>query len=265
MTLTQIVVSLNQMMKQINDTAHRLNDTAHNMGTQSEELHRAVMNQTDAMEDLNAEVKNIRENLNNVTENTRETRERAAQIAEQIAGGNSKMHELKNAMEAIERNAEDITKISKLIEDISQQTTILALNASVEAARAGEAGKGFAVVADEVRNLAEQSSEAAKNTVDMIATASALIKHGAKLTTETSDYLEEISKGSAAVTEIADRLSQTVQVQEISLRQITERMEDISAVTQENLQCAGSTADASVELGKESEKLEELLEKFRFH
>lgn len=264
-SLTQIVVSLNQMMKQINDTAHRLNDTAHNMGTQSEELHRAVMNQTDAMEDLNAEVKNIRENLNNVTENTRETRERAAQIAEQIAGGNSKMHELKNAMEAIERNAEDITKISKLIEDISQQTTILALNASVEAARAGEAGKGFAVVADEVRNLAEQSSEAAKNTVDMIATASALIKHGAKLTTETSDYLEEISKGSAAVTEIADRLSQTVQVQEISLRQITERMEDISAVTQENLQCAGSTADASVELGKESEKLEELLEKFRFH
>lgn len=264
-SLTQIIVSLNQMMKQINDTAHRLNETAQNMGTQSEELHRAAMNQTDAMEGLNAEVKNIRDNLNHVTENTKETRERAAGIAEQIAGGSSKMQELKEAMEAIERNAEDITKISKLIEGISQQTNILALNASVEAARAGEAGRGFAVVAEEVRNLAGQSSEAAKSTVDMIETASALIKHGAKLTMETSDYLEEISRGSAAVTEIADRLSETVQVQEASLRQITERMEDISAVTQENLQCAGNTADASVELGKESEKLEELLEKFRFH
>lgn len=264
-SLTQIIVSLNQMMKQINDTAHRLNDTAQNMGSQSEELHRAAMNQTDAMEDLNSEVKNIRDNLNHVMENTKETRERAAGIAEQIAGGSSKMQELKDAMEAIERNAEDITKISKLIEGISQQTNILALNASVEAARAGEAGRGFAVVADEVRNLAGQSSEAAKSTVDMIETASALIKHGAKLTMETSDYLEEISKGSDAVTEIADRLSETVQIQEASLRQITERMEDISAVTEENLQCAENTADASAELGKESEKLEELLEKFRFH
>lgn len=264
-SLTQIIVSLNQMMKQINDTAHRLNETAQNMGTQSEELHRAAMNQTDAMEGLNAEVKNIRDNLNHVTENTKETRERAAGIAEQIAGGSSKMQELKEAMEAIERNAEDITKISKLIEGISQQTNILALNASVEAARAGEAGRGFAVVADEVRNLAGQSSEAAKSTVDMIETASALIKHGAKLTMETSDYLEEISRGSDAVTEIADRLSETVQIQEASLRQITERMEDISAVTEENLQCAENTADASVELGKESEKLDELLEKFQFH
>lgn len=264
-SLTQIIVSLNQIMKQINDTAHRLNETAQNMGTQSEELHRAAMNQTDAMEDLNAEVKSIRDNLNNVTENTKETRERAAGIAEQIAGGTSKMQELKEAMEAIERNAEDITKISKLIEGISQQTNILALNASVEAARAGEAGRGFAVVADEVRNLAGQSSEAAKSTVDMIETASTLIRHGAKLTTETSDYLEEISRGSDAVTEIADRLSETVQIQEASLRQITERMEDISAVTEENLQCAENTADASVELGKESRKLDELLEKFQFH
>lgn len=264
-SLTQIIESLNQMMKQINHTAHSLMGTAQSMGSQSEELHQAVMNQTEAMMGLNSEVKNIKENLGDVTENTKETKERASEIAEQIADGSRKMQELKEAMEAIDRNAEDITKISKLIEGISQQTNILALNASVEAARAGEAGKGFAVVAEEVRHLAGQSSEAAKSTVDMIETASALIKQGVKLTAETSRSLEEISKGSDAVTEIAYRLSETVDIQETSLQEITDRIEDISAITQQNLQCAENTADASVELEMESEKLKELLEKFRFH
>lgn len=264
-SLTQIIESLNQMMKQINHTAHNLMDTAQSMGSQSEELHQAVMNQTEAMMGLNSEVENIKDNLSDVTENTKQTRQRASEIAEQIADGSRKMQELQKAMEAIDRNAEDISKISKLIEGISQQTNILALNASVEAARAGNAGKGFAVVADEVRNLAGQSSEAAKSTVQMIETASALIKQGVRLTAETSQSLEDISKGSDAVTEIAGRLSETVDIQETSLQEITGRIEDISAITQQNLQCAENTADVSVELEMESEKLKELLEKFQFH
>lgn len=264
-SLTQIIESLNQMMKQINGTAQSLMDTAQSMGSQSEELQQAVQNQTDAMLGLDSEVKNIKGNLNQVTENTRETKERAAEIAAEIADGSRKMEELKAAMQAIDTNAEHISKISKLMEGIAQQTNILALNASVEAARAGEAGKGFAVVAEEVRNLAGQSSEAAKSTVEMIETASELIKQGVKLTAETSMALEEISKGSDAVTEIAHRLSETVDIQETSLQEISGRIEDISAITQQNLQCAENTADASVELELESEKLRKLLEKFRFH
>ncbi len=264
-SLTHIIESLNQIMKQINQTAYSLMDTAQRMGSQSEELHQAVMNQTEAMTGLNTEVKNIKGNLSDVTENTKETRQRASEIAGQIADGSKKMRELQEAMEAIHRNAEDITKISKLIEGISQQTNILALNASVEAARAGEAGKGFAVVAQEVRNLAGQSSEAAKSTVQMIETASTLIRQGVALTADTSQSLEAISRGSDAVTEIACRLSETVDIQEASLNQITGRIEDISVITEQNLQCAENTADASVELEMESEKLRGLLEKFRFH
>lgn len=264
-SLTQIIESLNQMMKQINHTAHSLMDTAQSMGGQSEELQQAVMNQTDAMTGLNSEVKNIKNNLNDVMENTKQTRERASEIAEQIADGSKKMEELKDAMEAIDQNAANITKISKMMEGIAQQTNILALNASVEAARAGNAGKGFAVVAEEVRNLAGQSSEAAKSTVEMIETASELIQQGVKLTAETSQALEEISKGSDAVTEIAHRLSETVDIQETSLKEISGRIEDISAITQQNLQCAENTADASVDLEMESQKLKELLERFQFH
>ncbi|MGY3664377.1 MAG: methyl-accepting chemotaxis protein [Roseburia sp. 1XD42-69] len=264
-SLTQIITSMNEMMKQTSNTALRLTDTAQSMSAQSEELQQAALTQTNAMDDLNRKVENIQGNLNDVSDNTKETKQRAAEIAEQIADGNQKMQELTQAMEAISRNAADITKISKLMEDIAQQTSILALNASVEAQRVGEAGKGFAVVAEEVRTLAGQSTEAAQNTVEIIDTTSHLIRKGVKLTAETSRALSEINKGSDAVTAISNRLSDTVDIQEESLRGVSQRIEDLSSITRQNLQCAENTAAVSLSLDAESKKLKELLDKFKFH
>lgn len=263
--LSHIILSMNQIMKQISQTAQSLVQTAENMGTQSVELQQSVQSQTDTMAGLNAEVKNIQDNLTQVTENTRETQNRAAEIAGQIADGNKIMEDLNGAMSAIEQNAQDIAKISQLIENIAQQTNILALNASVEASRAGVMGKGFAVVAEEIRQLAGQSTEAAKHTAEMIATSSQLIKQGVSLTAETSHALEEMNKGSSAVTAIAGRLSEVVNVQEASLLEISGRIDELSTITHRNLQCAESTSDASTELETESRKLNELLSRFRFH
>lgn len=264
-SLTHIIDSLNRIMKQINQTAYQLMQTARNMGEQSEELHQSAASQTGVMDGLNNEVDIIKTNLSEVTENTRQTRQRAEEIAEEISDGGQKMNELMEAMEAISRNAEDINKISKLIEGISKQTNILALNAAVEAARAGEAGKGFAVVAEEIRMLAEQSEDAAKNTVSMIETSAELIAKGVELTGEAAEALEKISRSSDAVTEITERLSDTVDVQEASLNEITGRIGDMSQITGRNLQCAENTADASMKLRQESESLKELLEQFQFH
>lgn len=264
-SLTHIIDSLNRIMKQINHTAYKLMETAGNMGRQSDELHQAATGQTIAMDGLNNEIQNIRSNLDEVTDNTRETSRWANDIAGEIAEGDRKMSELMSAMKAINENAEDINKISKLIESISKQTNILALNASVEATRAGSAGKGFAVVAEEIRNLAVQSEEAAKSTVTMIETSGELIARGVKLTTETASALEKISKSSDVVTEITERLTQTVDVQETSLHEITDRIKDMSEITSQNMQCAENTEDASVKLKQESENLRKLLARFQFH
>lgn len=264
-TLTHIIVSLNQIMKQISQTADQLMETAQNMGTQSEELHQAASRQTLFMDELNSEVGLIQTNLNEVTDNTKETRQRADEIAEQIENGDERMQDLRTAMEAISKNAEDIDKISKLIEEISKQTNILALNAAVEANRAGEHGKGFAVVAEEIRLLAEQSEEAAKNTVTMIETSSRLIAEGVDLTAKTSEALEKISKSSDDVTRITKRLSETMDVQAASLYKITGSIGEMSQITEQNSQCAEHTADASSKLKQEAAKLKKLLEKFKFH
>ena len=264
-SLDKIIVSLNSIMKQINNTSHELADAADNVEIQSKEMHQAAYTQTSAMESLISEVGIIKNNLNEVTENTKCTHQRAFEIAEQISDSNIKMDELKEAIGAIEKNAYDVNKISLLVEDIARQTKILSLNATVEAARAGEAGSGFAVVAQEVRKLAEESEEAAKNTTMLISQSGVLITKGVELTSEAAKSLELISSSSEEVTNIAGRLSEAVDTQESSLHEITDKIDEISAITEQNLQAASNAERVSAGLKTESEKLKELLQKFQFH
>lgn len=264
-SLNQIIVSLNRIMKQINNTSHQLADTAYNMEIQSKELHQAAYTQNNAMESLTSEVGIIKNNLSEVTENTKCTHQRAFEIAEQISDSNKRMDELKEAIGAIEKNAYDVNKISLLVEDIARQTKILSLNATVEAARAGDAGSGFAVVAQEVRKLAEESEEAAKNTSMLISQSGVLITKGVELTREAAKSLELISSSSEEVKNIAGRLSKAVYTQETSLHEITDKIDEISTITEQNLQSAENTERVSAGLKTESEKLKELLKKFKFH
>lgn len=80
----------------------------------------------------------------------------------------SNVANLTHIIDGLSRRVEEIGTIVELISEISNQTNLLALNASIEAARAGEEGRGFAVVAAEVRKLAEQSSQAAKQIIDLV-------------------------------------------------------------------------------------------------
>lgn len=264
-SLANIISSLNSIMKQINHTSHQLADTANNMEAQSRKLHQAAYVQAGAMEELSSEVGVIKNNLNEVTENTKRTHQSAYEIAGQISDGNKKMEGLKEAMQAIEQNAQEVSKITMLVEDIARQTKILALNATVEAARAGEAGAGFAVVAQEVRKLAEESEEAAKNTVELISQSDTLITNGVELTKEAARSLELISSSSDEVKDIAGRLSESVNIQESSLHAITGKINEVSQVTGQNLKSAEDTESASAELKEEAGKLQKLLGRFQFH
>ncbi|WP_233254218.1 methyl-accepting chemotaxis protein [Salipaludibacillus keqinensis] len=126
----------------------------------------------------------------------------------------------------LEAKTNEITSIVNVINDISEQTNLLALNAAIEAARAGEAGKGFAVVADEVRKLAEQTSNSSKEIVSLVTSVQ----------TDTSDSVakmrtirEEVSVGKENIEKVGQLFGNISS----ATKRIADRSEDVSAISNE--------------------------------
>lgn len=261
-SLTSIIRSMNETIAGFRAAAVRLAEMAEELSGQSSQLHQASLEQNESAEALVGEVSTVKERLLDVTKSSGQTRSKTEEITQCIEKANTQMAALSGAMKDISANADEITKISKAIEDISFQTNILALNASVEAARAGSAGSGFAVVANEVQNLAFKSAEAAKSATQMIGNTISIIRTGVNLNEETASSLEAISDVSAQISSITDQLVIAVEGQGSALTSMEERIGGITAIADRNLQNAEGTETSSRLLADEAEKLQAQVKNF---
>jgi methyl-accepting chemotaxis protein len=173
--------------------------------------------------------------------------------------GGQTITRMASAIAEIEKSAQATAKILKAIDEIAFQTNLLALNAAVEAARAGEAGKGFAVVADEVRSLALRSAEAAKNTASLIEASVQSARNGVSLSVDAAKVLADITTATQKVDALINEISSASGEQAHGVEQVTQTVDGMNQMTQQNATSAERSAAASADLASQAERLDNVV------
>ena len=197
-----------------------------------------------------------------------------------IQGMNAIREHIQDTSKRIKRlgeSSQEIGDIVALINDIADQTNILALNAAIQASAAGDAGRGFAVVADEVQRLAERSSNATKRIETLVKTiqadtneavismekSTAEVVGGAGLAEKAGEALEEIEKVSANLAELIDEISKSAgQVSEMASR-VSTAMISINEITGQTAESSVATASAIGKLNQLARELRQAVADFR--
>ncbi|GAB3335535.1 methyl-accepting chemotaxis protein [Marilutibacter aestuarii] len=266
------VEQLRSLVQTITDTSVQVASSAQETQATAMHLAEAAEHQAQEISSASSRISEIADSINQVSRNSAESADvaqRSVQIAtkgagvvrQTIAGMDNIRDQIQETSKRIKRlgeSSQEIGSIVELINDISEQTNILALNAAIQAASAGEAGRGFAVVADEVQRLAERASNATKRIETLVQTiqsdtneavssmeqTTSEVVAGARLAEDAGTALGEIEKVSSDLSGLIQGISSAAQQQTSAASNITETMNTIQSITAQTSQGASQTAES---------------------
>ena len=261
-SLEKIVKSLNETFYEIKEATIQVKGGSEQVAQTSQTISEGATEQASAIEELTASMGEITEKVKNSTGHAKKTNQIVNELGLHIEESNKKMTEMVSAMNEIEASSMNIKEIINTIDSIAKQTNLLALNAAIEAARAGEAGKGFAVVAEEVKKLAEESSQAVKDTAELIESSIKSVNNGKEIADTTAVSLEDVVEHTKEAVQLVDNITKLSEEQAISIEQINGGIDQIADVVQSNSAIAEESAAASEELSAQAETLEVMISRF---
>ena len=283
--------SLEHVLTEISDAVAATASAANQISSSAEELAAGSQEQSSQTSEVATAVEQMVATITQTSQHVVGTNDAAKTAGTLANSGKQVIEDTINVMKRIEEvvgessniilelgeSSGQIGEIIQVINDIADQTNLLALNAAIEAARAGEQGRGFAVVADEVRKLAERTTSAtneieemvtkiqknSQNAVEAISKGNDEVSKGMGEAVKAGSSMEQIVKSSNEVLDISSQVATASEEQSATAEQISKSINGINTVAQESAIGIQQVAGAANDLSQLAEKLQDLVQSFK--
>jgi methyl-accepting chemotaxis protein len=283
-SMHSMVTSIKSTADQVASASTQLYATSEQIATGAEEVAAQAGTVATASEEMTCTSSEIAKNCLMAVESSKlasDSAESGAVVVQETVAEMSRIadrvKESSQTVESLGARSDQIGEIVGTIEDIADQTNLLALNAAIEAARAGEQGRGFAVVADEVRALAERTTKATKEIGAMIRaiqveTKSAVasmeqgvreVEQGTLDAAKSGEALREILEQANSVTMQINQIATAAEQQTATTNEITNNIQQITDVVHETAKGSQESASAANQLSRLAEELQQLVDHFK--
>ncbi|QKY01310.1 HAMP domain-containing protein [Janthinobacterium lividum] len=259
----RFVASLNVTIREVRDSTGAIASASSQIASGNLDLSARTEAQASSLEETAAAMEELTSTVKQNADNARQANQLVVSASSHAVKGGEVVGQVVQTMGAITESSRKIADIIGVIDGIAFQTNILALNAAVEAARAGEQGRGFAVVATEVRNLAQRSSQAAKEIKDLIVDSGSKVEAGSKLVDSAGATMQDIVVSVQRVADLMGEIASASQEQSQGIAQVNATVTQMDDATQQNAALVEEAAAAAQSLQDQAGRLAQVVSVFK--